>query len=130
VDREQHPKRRSAREPVHGADAESVRRFVARDQLRSALGPNFGPVSCAALGVALILLGLLELSIALLMGPGNSDELVGGGLVVIPWFALPIVATGSAAVAVGYRRRLRFAYRALGVAAASAVAWLVLAAVV
>jgi hypothetical protein len=129
MDREQHPRQRSATEQVHAADAESGRRFPAEHQLRSELGPVVGPVSCATLGVVLILFGLFELFIALLMGPGNSDELVSGGPVLIPWFALPIVATGFAGVAVAYCRRLRFAHRALAVAAASVVAWLLLAAV-
>jgi hypothetical protein len=82
---------------------------------------------CVVLGVTFILFGLFELFIAQLMGPGNSDELVSGGPVVVPWFVLPTVAIGSAGVAVAQRRRLRFAYVALGVTAACLAAWLALA---
>ena len=46
---------------------------------------------------------------------------------MIPWFALPAVAMFSAGIAVARRRTLRFAYRALGVAAASLVGWAALA---
>jgi hypothetical protein len=98
-----------------------------KDQLRSDLGPMVGPVGCLALGAAFILCGLFQLSIALTMGPGNSDELVSGGSVVIPWFGLPIAAIAGGGVAVGCRRRLRLAYRALGIAAGCLVGWFVVA---
>jgi hypothetical protein len=84
-------------------------------------------VGCVVLGVTFILFGLFEFFIAQLMGPGNSDELVSGGPVVVPWFVLPAVAMGSAGVAVAQRRRLRFAYGALAVTAACLVAWYALA---
>jgi hypothetical protein len=93
-------------------------------------GRFLGPVGCAALGVAFVLGGLFELFIAQIMGPDNSDELVTGGPVVVPWFGLPLAAIASACVAVAHRSRLRFAYRALRVAAGCVVAWWVLAAVV
>jgi hypothetical protein len=100
------------------------------DQLRSDLGPMVGPVSCLALGAAFILCGLFQLLIAQIMGPGNSDELVSGGSLVIPWFGLPITPIVGGGVAIAYRRRLRLAYGALGVAAACLVGWFVLALVV
>jgi ABC-type taurine transport system ATPase subunit len=99
------------------------------DTDQAGAGPVFGPVSCAVLGVTFVVFGLFELSIAQIMGPGNSDELVTGGPVLIPWFGLPAVAIGLGGVAVACRRRLRLAHRALGLAAACLAAWLVPAAV-
>jgi hypothetical protein len=91
--------------------------------LRTAEGRFIGEDGCIALGVTFVAVGLFEFLIAQLMGPGNSDELVSGGPAVIPWFALPAVAMFAGAIAIGRRRTLRIAYGALGVAAASLVAW-------
>ena len=94
------------------------------------MGPLIGPVGSIVLGGALLALGLLELFIAQIMGPGNSDELVSGGVLVVPWFGLPLIAIGCAGLAVVRRRNTRIAPRALVLAAACAGAWMVLAAVV
>jgi hypothetical protein len=75
-------------------------------------------------------LGLFQLFIAQIMGPGNSDELVSDGPVLIPWFGLPLAAIACAGVAAAYRSRPWWAYRALGSAAGCLIAWFVLAAVV
>ena len=96
---------------------------MARFHLRTAEGRIVGEDGCIALGVTFVSIGLLEFLLAEFMGPGNSDELVSGGPAVIPWFALPAVAMFAGAIAVARRRTLRFAYRVLGVAAASLVAW-------
>ena len=96
---------------------------MARLHLRTAEGRIVGEDGCILLGVTFVALGLFEFLIAQLMGPGNSDELVSGGPAVIPWFVLPAVAMFAGAIAVAQRRTLRLAYRALGVAAASLVAW-------
>jgi hypothetical protein len=64
------------------------------------------------------------------MGPGNSDELVGGGAALVPWFGLPVVAIGMAGAAIALRHRLRFAHRALAGAGVCLVAWFVVAGVV
>jgi hypothetical protein len=99
-------------------------------RLPSGLGPILGPVGSAVLGLAILALGLFELFIAQIMGPGNSDELVSGGVLVVPWFGLPLIAIGCAGLAVVRRRDARLAPRALVLAAACVGAWMLLAAVV
>jgi len=89
-----------------------------------------GPVGCAVLAAAFIFCGLFQLLIAQIMGPGNSDELVSGGPVLIPWFGLPILAIGSAGAALAYCRRLRFAYRALWASSVCLCSWFVLSGLV
>jgi hypothetical protein len=100
---------------------------MAEHHTPSDLGQVVARVGCLVLGVTFILFGLFEFLIAQLMGPGNSDELVSGGPVVVPWFLLPAVAMGAAGVAIAQRRRLGFAYGALGVTAACLAAWFALA---
>jgi hypothetical protein len=73
----------------------------------------------------LSLYGLLSVFVALVWGPGNSDELVSGGVDLIPWFGLSF---GGAIAALGALwgvlvRRPRWARPALLVAAASLAGW-------
>jgi hypothetical protein len=81
-----------------------------------------------ALGAVLAVCGVFALLMAMINGPGSSDEFVGVELAMIPWFGFPIaaVAAGVTAIAVP---RLATAGIALAVGAFSLAAWYGVAAV-
>lgn len=63
--------------------------------------------------------------IAFLFGPGNSDEIVSGGIEVVPWYGLSTLGAAAAAVGwtlVGHHRSGRWP---LSASALSLMAWTV-----
>jgi len=70
--------------------------------------------------VALLLLfyGLLAMFVALVWGPGNSDEIVSGGIGLVPWFGLPLAGLGAAVTSLAEPHRARTAWAGSAAAAA------------
>lgn len=89
--------------------------------------PRGPEVVTAVLGACLMLYGLLTVLVASAWGPGNSDELVSGGLDLIPWFGLSCGGTVAALLSLWLVRRPRFARWALLIAAVSLGGWTVFA---
>jgi len=58
-------------------------------------------------------------------GPGNSDEIVSGGVAQVPWFGLPVVGAFAAMAGLVYLRNPPRAWTACVVAAACLAAWTV-----
>jgi len=82
--------------------------------------PVAGRVVVATL---LLLYDLLALFVASAWGPGNSDELVTGGIELIPWYGLPVIAFVACVTSLACVSWPRVSRRAAAIAAASLIAW-------
>jgi hypothetical protein len=89
--------------------------------------PRGPEVVTAVVGACLGLYGLLTTLVASAWGPGNSDELVSGGLELIPWYGLSCGGTVAAVLGLWLMKRPRLARWALLVAAVSLASWTVFA---
>jgi hypothetical protein len=86
-------------------------------------GSPWAAIGRGVVAVLLFLYGLLALFVASAWGPGNSDELVTGGIAVVPWFGLPIVGTAAAAASLIRVTRPRTASTTSALAAVCLLAW-------
>jgi hypothetical protein len=86
-------------------------------------GSSWAAIGRGFVAVLLLLYGLLTLFVASAWGPGNSDELVTGGITVVPWFGLPIAGTAAAATSLARVTRPRTASTASALAAVCLLAW-------
>jgi|tagenome__1003787_1003787.scaffolds.fasta_scaffold17082248_2 hypothetical protein len=80
-------------------------------------------VGRGVLAVFLTLYGVLAVFVAGAWGPGNSDEIVPGGIAVVPWFGLPIAGLLAALTSVVRLTRPHTALTAATVSAVCLIAW-------
>jgi hypothetical protein len=73
----------------------------------------------------LLIYGLAAVLFASAWGPGNSDEIVSGGVAQVPWFGLPLVGAFAAMAGLVYSRNPPRAWTACVVATACLAAWTV-----
>ena len=89
---------------------------------RSSASP-WPAVGRGLIAVFLVLYGLLTAFVAVAWGPGNSDEIVPGGIAVVPWFALPVAGLVAALTSLARVTRSRTALTAAAMSAACLIAW-------
>jgi hypothetical protein len=74
-------------------------------------------------GAVLSIYGSLTMFVAFAWGPGNSDEMVSGGLALVPWYGLSTAGTIAAVATLGNLPWPRRARWALLVATVCLAAW-------